>query len=110
MKRFHPDFCFDRFHCHSWLLSPELKKLLDPSSHILAFQGEFTLEKVDLDSEGYKLWLFKRGGLALQDAPENTSLQRRAQGPSAERRKNRRGSGLYSAGAHFVLAIRPALC
>ena len=78
MKRFHPDFCFDRFHCHSWLLSPELKKLLDPSSHILAFQSDFTLEDVDLDSEGYKLWLFKRGGLALQDAPENTSLQRRA--------------------------------
>lgn len=78
MERFHPDFIFDRFHCHTWLLSPELTKLLKPDSHILAFQQDFTLESVDLDSEGYKLWLFKRSDLAIADAPEATSLQRRA--------------------------------
>ncbi len=39
----YPEFKFNHFTCHSWLLDTELKKLLKPSSNILGFQNMFTI-------------------------------------------------------------------
>ena len=64
--------------CHSWLLYPGLKELLDPDSNILQFQKFFELLQVD--------YVFREGEERIFDClmedpekyPENTSLQRNA--------------------------------
>ena len=65
------------FVCTSWLLSPELKKLLPEDSKILGFQRRFALEGFE-ESEEYKVWLFKNPALPPENFPENTTLQRNA--------------------------------
>ena len=44
-KKHYPEFEFSHFSCHSWLLDPELEKLLDATSNILAFGRMFTLSE-----------------------------------------------------------------
>lgn len=64
--------------CHSWLLGPQLRELLAPTSNILQFQQFFEVQAVD--------YIYREGEsrifLDLQDDPilypEQTSLQRRA--------------------------------
>lgn len=63
--------------CHSWLLSPTLKKLLPPTSRILDFQKLFVIETIGVTEESeYITWVFKRPDIAFENLPENTSLQR----------------------------------
>ncbi len=76
-----PEYGGAKMQCHSWLLSPTLKKVLLPGSNILAFQELFDIEILGEDKEGeYKVWVFKRPDLLLTDLPEDTSLQRRLKG------------------------------
>lgn len=64
--------------CHSWLLFPGLKELLDEKSNILRFQQMFEIQSVDFQ--------FREGEERIFDCliedpekyPENTSLQRNA--------------------------------
>jgi len=73
-----PEYENTDMQCHSWLLSPTLKKVLSPGSNILAFQELFHIEVLGEDKEGeYKVWVFKRKDLPLRELPENTSLQRK---------------------------------
>lgn len=62
--------------CSSWLLSPDLKELLPENSRILAFQGNFRVEKAFPD-EAFREWAFKRREITNDELPENTSLQRK---------------------------------
>jgi hypothetical protein len=66
------------FHCRTWLLSLDLKKVLKPTSNILDFQKKYTLYPIL--SEGISIFdnVFPgQGGLAnLKDLSEDTSLQR----------------------------------
>lgn len=62
--------------CHSWLLSPTLKQLLDPRSNIRRFQDRFRITPAGDDNRDYLVWIFKRGDLPPRQLPENTSLQR----------------------------------
>lgn len=66
------------FVCESWLLGPELPRLLRPDSNILAFQKEYRLLACDGESRQAEERIF---GQVLEDPglyPEQTGLQRAA--------------------------------
>lgn len=71
-----PEYQDAEFVCNSWLLSPELKKLLPENSHILDFQRRFEIQKTDESDEEYIIWVFKTKNCRLADLPENTALQK----------------------------------
>lgn len=77
-RKYYPDFHYGGGWCHSWIISPALKKLLPPQSKILTFQSDFVITSQDEDGDSYKQWLFKNPRLDVKDFPEDTSLQRRA--------------------------------
>lgn len=64
--------------CHSWLLYPELKKLLKPDSNILAFQKLFDVIDVDFQEREAEWRIFVKVQDAPEKYPEHTSLQRAA--------------------------------
>ena len=70
------DRSFDLFHCHSWLLSPDLQKLLPEKSRIIRFNNLFTVYKTDNEERQAEERVF---GFISDDPevyPETTSLQR----------------------------------
>ena len=73
-----PDKPYKAFHCRTWLLSIDLKKVLKPSSNILDFQNKYTLYPTI--SKGILIFgnVFPgQGGIEnLENLTENTSLQR----------------------------------
>lgn len=72
-KYFHREFIL--FHCHSWLLSPDLKNLLNEGSRIIQFQNLFQVYATDDDRQAEeRVFGFLSDNPA--DYPENTSLQR----------------------------------
>lgn len=62
--------------CHSWLLSPVLKELLAPGSHILTFQKAFRILSVDEEDLSFLEWVYGREDISFEELPERTSLQR----------------------------------
>lgn len=67
---------FQLFHCHSWLISPQLKEVLPEDSRILQFQNLFEVCCVDRERQAEERVF---GFLAYDPAvyPEETSLQRK---------------------------------
>ena len=67
---------FTMFHCHSWLISPQLKAVLPGDSRILRFQNLFEVCWVDRERQAEERVF---GFLSDDPAtyPEHTSLQRR---------------------------------
>ena len=76
LHRFFPVYAKAEFHCHSWLLSPALGKLLPAQSRINRFRNRFEILGVDEEADDYKLWVFKNKSLTIEEFPENTTLQR----------------------------------
>lgn len=64
--------------CHSWLLYPELKKLLKPDSNILEFQKLFDVIDVDFKEREAEWRIFIKVQDVPEKYPEQTSLQRAA--------------------------------
>lgn len=67
---------FSLLHCHSWLLSPDLKELLSEHSRIIQFQNLFTVYKTDNEERQAEERVF---GFLSDDPnkyPESTSLQK----------------------------------
>ena len=67
---------FSLLHCHSWLLSPDLKELLSAHSRIIQFQNLFTVYKTDNEERQAEERVF---GFLSDDPnkyPESTSLQK----------------------------------
>lgn len=67
-----------KYECHSWLLDPSLKELLEEDSNIIIFQNHFNIVHVDYEGHDAEYRIF---GKVLQDVsqyPEETSLQKRA--------------------------------
>lgn len=78
-REFYPKCRSWPFVCGSWLLSPELKKLLPDSSNIRRFQKRFLLLSRNPDAKDHMQWLFAVGEDApLQTLPEGTSLRKNA--------------------------------
>lgn len=75
-ERFYPEYGDAPYVCTSWLMSPALDRLLDESSRIATFKSKFQLLRYFPDDESYKWFVFKDGGAAPKDFPENTRLQR----------------------------------
>ncbi len=67
-----------RFSLDSWLISPALDELLEPSSKIISFKNCFELEEWNKDSDEYKQWIFGKDNISVDEMPELTSLQRKA--------------------------------
>lgn len=81
LKRLYPDVSFKGFMCISWLLAPELKKLLKETSNILAFADLY--EKFPTKCSGLDVFSFvfvkavsKLSDVDLDSLPENSSLER----------------------------------
>lgn len=70
---FHQEFCL--FHCHSWLLSPQLHHLLPPGSRILQFQNRFAVYAEDRQRQAEER-VFGYLSETPSCYPENTTLQR----------------------------------
>ena len=74
-RRFSPEYTIKGFTCNSWLLSPELKKILPPESNILRFSNDYFVYETSADDHSLYEYVFevKKG----DELPENTSLQKR---------------------------------
>jgi hypothetical protein len=63
--------------CTSWLLDDALGEYLPASSHILAFQRRFTMVPGGYDDDADTLeFVFRLPGVALEDLPQRTTLER----------------------------------
>ncbi len=71
-----PSHANARFFCYSWLISPNLKLILPSSSKIIMFQDRFEVVQRFDESNGFVQWVFKQKDLAIENYPEDTSLQR----------------------------------
>ena len=81
LKTYFPEWQNAPMVCQSWLLSPALLPLLPEGSHIRSFQKAFDLQSTDPEPMDVLEWVFKltesqQKTTALQDLPEDTSLQR----------------------------------
>lgn len=85
------------FLCHSWLLFPGLKELLDEKSNILRFQKMFEIQSVDFQFREGEERIFDCLMEDPEKYPENTSLQRNAR--KYLKQGGRLGSGLGVTGA-----------
>lgn len=73
-----PDYAEAPIGCESWLLSPALREHLDGESRILAFQNRFFILHADPEPGDVLEWLFSvPEDTAVENLPENTSLQRK---------------------------------
>ena len=64
------------FVCHSWLLFPEHRKMLSPTSNIYRFMSEYEILESGVNS-GYDLWrFFDTDEKDPEKLPTNTSLRR----------------------------------
>lgn len=77
LKQFFPEyFKVAEYYCDTWLLSPNLRKLLPETSNIRHFQDCFELLRFDEESDAFLEWLYMRKDIPYQELPETTSLQR----------------------------------
>lgn len=85
---------FPLMHCHSWLLSPELKELLPEQSRIIQFQNLFTVYGSDDEERQAEERVF---GFLSDDPrvyPENTSLQKAVKQYMLDGKKVLMGAGI----------------
>lgn len=75
-RRF-PTYTDAKFYCHTWLLSPALKGLLEPSSKILVFQSYFDITNTFLDNNSYLYWVFQTRDTDYSNLETKTSLQKK---------------------------------
>jgi len=72
-----PDYKYCAFTCESWLLNPDLEKILPPESNIVRFLKEWWLYPVpDANSDQTYDRVFGDPKIDLDKAPSSTSLQR----------------------------------
>ena len=61
--------------CHSWLLYPGLKEVLDEKSRILQFQKHFCIQETDYKEREAEWRIFGKVQRNIETYPERTSLQ-----------------------------------
>lgn len=76
IKQYFPKWQDASYVCHSWLLAPALKEILNPQSHILCFQKAFRILSVDEEDLSCLEWVYGRENISYEALPERTSLQR----------------------------------
>ena len=72
-----PEYKPKAFYCHSWLMEPQLRDMMKPTSNILAFQGKYLRFPRISDGKAVLIFLFNDPTITnWEDLPENSSLQR----------------------------------
>lgn len=75
-RRFFARGGYTLFHCHSWLLSPALHRLLPDGSNILSFQNFFCIYDEDFYYREAEERVFGYIGQEISEYPETTHLQK----------------------------------
>ena len=70
-------FVPQKFSLDSWLISPALDDILEPTSKIIIFKNCFEIQEWNKDSEEFKQWIFGKDNISIEEMPEKTSLQRK---------------------------------
>lgn len=77
-KTYYHDYQYNKYTCHSWLMSPILQSLLSENSNILSFQKRFEIIQENKEDKDYIEWLFQvPADTDYHDLPVKTSLQRK---------------------------------
>ena len=72
-----PEYKPKAFYCHSWLMEPQLREMMKPTSNILAFQGKYLRFPRISDGKAILIFLYDDPTITdWKDLPENSSLQR----------------------------------
>ena len=72
-----PEYQPKAFYCHSWLMEPQLREMMKPTSNILAFQGKYLRFPRISDGRAVLIFLYDDPTITnWEDLPENSSLQR----------------------------------
>jgi hypothetical protein len=72
-----PEVAYERAHCHSWLLDPQLAQYLPPSSNIVKFQERFTLDEETGPGKNIDVIRFAFGrDVDIDDIPQTTSVEK----------------------------------
>ena len=73
-----PEYKPRAFYCHSWLMDPQLREMMRPTSNILAFQEKYLRFPNPSDGTAVLTFLFDDPTVKnWEDLPENSSLQRK---------------------------------
>ena len=75
-EKYYPELDVKAFHCHSWMMAPELGEILKPTSNLLEFQREYLKYPVHTKGKDVLNFVFKLKFTSYEDMPEETSLQR----------------------------------
>ncbi|MBO5938253.1 MAG: hypothetical protein J6Q82_01985 [Clostridia bacterium] len=77
LEKSFPEYKPKAFYCHSWLMEPQLRDMMKPTSNILAFQGKYLRFPRISDGRAVLIFLFSDPTITnWEDLPENSSLQR----------------------------------
>ncbi len=68
--KYYPKYSECKYICDSWLLSPELKKLLPITSNIIGFQNMFKIVETKPDTMGFVEWVFQRAAYEIATKPD----------------------------------------
>lgn len=73
-----PDHSTTLFHCHSWLLDPQLTEVLPAESNMARFQRLWDLQGEGREADGDAIFFVfrRRGEVDHADLPQQTTLQR----------------------------------
>ena len=74
--RFFPDISVKGFVCYSWMMSPELKFHLKPTSRVLGFASAYAKFPIHTEGEDVLNFVFYLKFKTYEDLAEDTSLQR----------------------------------
>ena len=75
-KRFFPDIDIKGFVCYSWMMSPELKLHMKPTSRVLGFASPYKKFPIHTEGEDVLNFVFYLKFKTYEDLAEDTSLQR----------------------------------
>ena len=90
-----PELTIKAFHCHSWMMAPELGAILKPDSRILSFAEPYLRYPIPTQGDDVLNFVFLLKFTTYADLPEDTSLQR------ALKQRYLRGEYLYEYGGIF---------
>ena len=95
-KTHFPELTVKAFHCHSWMMAPELEAILKPGSRITAFSSRYLRYPIPTQGEDVLNFVFLLKYKTYADLAEDTSLQR------ALKKLYVNGQDLYEAGGIFT--------
>ncbi len=77
LKKYYPELSPKCITCHSWLLSPNLDKILTPDKNLYKFLHRFTVHPIlDAEATGTRSFVWPGEHGPIETLSENTSLQK----------------------------------